>query len=281
MSKINILNLVLSIIVISLAVFIYFSEEESFKLDRLTKVDTSHIKTIEINHNRNKTTIIKQDSGWSITQPVLIAANSFRLNSILKLLNAPVHNKYPLSEINKSSFGLANPTTAILFDDIAIHFGIINPATGLRYIQLNDSIYTIEDVYYPLISSHFGTLVSLNLLPGNSTIEKLVLLNQTISKDDNDLWYSTIETDGDTIIKTIDNWQHMQAFGIHEYLQRKNLGEISITLKGEKTPVIFLLSETDPWLILARPELGIEYHLNVEAYDDMIEPQATASGRNE
>jgi hypothetical protein len=281
MSKINILNLVLSIIVISLALSIYFSEEESFELDRLTNIDTSHVTKIEINHNKNKTTIIKQDNDWSITQPVFIAANSFRLNSVLKLLNAPIHKKYPLSEINTSSFGLANPTTTIQFDDMIIRFGITNPATNLRYIQLNDSVYTIEDVYYPLISSHFSTLVSLNLLPGNSTIEKLVLLDQTISKDDNGLWKSTVEIDGDSIIKIIGNWQHMQAFGIHEFLPRKELGGLLIYLKGKQEPVTFLLSETDPWLILARPELGIEYHLNVEAYDDIIEPRPTTPDRNE
>ena len=279
MSKLNLLNLVLFIVVISLAFFIYFSEEQSFDLDRVTDIDVNSITEIKIKHNKNITVIIKQKNGkWQITQPVAIAANDFRISSILKLINAPVHNKYALSEINTSKLGLDGPTTSIQFNDgstiYGISFGTTNPATNLRYIRLDDSVYTIEDVYYPLISSHFGTLVSLNLLPdNNSTIEKLVLSSQTISKNDNGLWQSNIDIDADDIIKTIDHWQHAQAFGIHEYLKRDDLGEIFIYIKGQQEPVTYSVTDTDPWLILARPELGIEYHLDIEAYNNLVVPQ--------
>ena len=162
---------------------------------------------------------------------------------------------------------------ACFFSYKVISFGITNPATSLRYIRLNDSVYTIEDVYFPLISSHFGTLVSLNLLPDNITIEKLVLSNQTISKDDKGLWQSTIDITADNIITTIDNWKNTQAFGVHEYLDRENLGTVDIYITGEQQPVSYIITDIDPWLILARPELGLEYHLNIEAYDKLIAPQ--------
>jgi len=278
MSKINLLNLVLFIAVITLAFFIYFSEEESFELERLSDADINSISKIIIKHNTNTTTIVKQQSDkWQITQPISIAANNFRLSSILKLINAPVHNKYALSEIDASSLGLDKPATTIQFDDgsttYGISFGITNPATNLRYIRMNDSIYTIEDVYYPFLSSNFSTLVSLNLLPDNSTIEKLVLSNQTISKNDKGLWQSNIDISADNINITIDYWKDTQAFGIHQYLKRDNLGEVFIYLSGQQEPVTFVITDTDPWLILARPELGLEYHLDVETYNNLIAPQ--------
>ncbi|MFV2004389.1 MAG: DUF4340 domain-containing protein [Gammaproteobacteria bacterium] len=278
MSKINLLNLVLFIAVITLAFFIYFSEEESFELERLSDADINSISKIIIKHNTNTTTIVKQQSDkWQITQPISIAANNFRLSSILKLINAPVHNKYALSEIDASSLGLDKPATTIQFDDesttYGISFGITNPATNLRYIRMNDSIYTIEDVYYPFLSSNFSTLVSLHLLPDNSTIEKLVLSNQTISKNDKGLWQSNIDISADNINITIDYWKDTQAFGIHQYLKRDNLGEVFIYLSGQQEPVTFVITDTDPWLILARPELGLEYHLDVEAYNNLIAPQ--------
>lgn len=279
MSKQNLLNLVLLISVIALATFIYTRDEESTRLERLTAIDSDSISHITIRHNAQITQLDKQPDGeWQITQPITIAANRFRINSLLKLLNAPVHGKYTLAQIEPASIGLKDEATSIQFgNNTASHtisFGIVNPATDLRYIQLDNTIYTIEDVYYPLLSSHFGTLVSLNLLPANSKIEKLVLPGQTLSKDDKGLWQSSIDTSADDIVKLIDGWQQAQAFGIHEYLERGDEGKVDIYLQGQgqgqAQALTFAITDTDPWLILARPELGLEYHLDIEAYKKLF-----------
>lgn len=275
MNKNNLLNLVLFLVVIALASIIYFIEEESTELEKISNSNITGISTIKIQHNQNTTTIIKSPSThWKITEPVAVDANDFRINSILKLLNAPVHNQYSLDEINTSDTGLAKPLTSIQFNNHTIEFGIINPATNLRYIKFNNTVYTIEDVYYPLLSSHFGTLVSLNLLPADSKIEKLVLANQTIAKDGSGLWQSNSKMSADNINRTLDHWRNDQAFGVHQYMQRKeDLGEVFVYIEGQQQPLTYVITDTDPWLILARPEIGLEYHLDIEAYNNLITPQ--------
>lgn len=275
MSKKNILNLVLFVVFISLASVIYFSEEPVTQLEQLTRSKQSDITLIKIQHNNNNTNIEKQQSGqWHITQPTAVPANDFRINSILKLLNAPVHNQYSLAEINTSDTGLAKPLTSIQFNNHTIEFGITNPATNLRYIKYNNTVYTIEDVYYPLLSSHFGTLVSLNLLPADSKIEKLILASQTIAKGEDGLWQSNSKISADNINKTLDHWRNDQAFGVHKYMQREEeLGEVFVYLEGQQQPLTYVITDTDPWLIIARPEIGLEYHLDIEAYNKLIAPQ--------
>ncbi len=273
MSRQLILNLFLFIIVISLASIIYFSEEQSTLLDRLSDINSDNITTIKIQHNKNTISINKTAGhNWKITQPVDVAANNFRINSILELLNTPVHNKYASAEINSKKTGLDKPKTTIQFNKQVIAFGIINPATNLRYIKLNSSIYTIEDVYYPLISSHFGALVSLNLLPPGSKPTKLILQNQTIFKDEKGRWQSNIDISADNVARTLEHWSDDQAFGVHQYLQRKELGEVFIYLSNSPQPIRYQVTDTDPWLIIARPEIGLEYHLDIEAYDKLISP---------
>jgi len=280
MLKNNILNLVLFIFVISLASIIYFSEEKNTELDKLSATDITDITSITIQHNQNTTTLSRQkgnskqkDRHWQITQPVLIAANDSRINSVLKLINAPVHNKYSVKNIDLKKIGLDNPDTTIKFNDKTIAFGITNPATNLRYVKLEDFVYTIEDVYYPLLSSSFGTLVSLKLLPENSEITKLILTKQTISRDDKGFWQSNINISADDINKTIDHWKNDQAFGVHEYMQRDSLGEVFIYIKNQQQPISYIITDTDPWLILARPELNLEYHLDIEFYNKLIIPK--------
>lgn len=273
MLKKNILNLALLIFVIALASIIYFSEEKSTELNKLSSTNIADINDITIQHNQNTTRLIKQSDGhWQITQPVSIAANDFRIRSILKLVNAPVHKQYSTDEINLKKIGLNNPDTTIKFDGEEIAFGITNPATNLRYVKKSGHVYTIKDVYYPLLSSSFGTLVSLKLLPASSEITKLILINQTISKDEDNRWHSNIDISVDNINKTIENWQSAQAFGVHTYMQRKSLGEVFVYLKDQE-PISFIITDTDPWLIIARPEHGLEYHLDIKAYDQLITPQ--------
>jgi len=274
MQKKTILNLFLLIIFFGLANIIYFSETKDNKLQLLSNLDITSLEKITIKHNTYTTAINKQtDNHWVINKPVIVDANEFRINSILKLINAPVHSQYPLDAIDASAIGLETPSTSITFNNHTIFFGKINPATGLRYVQFNDMIYTLEDVYYPLISSHFGTLVSLNLLPFNSKVQKLILINQTIAKNDNGLWQSNITIDADNIAKAIDSWQTRQAFGVHEYIERKVLGDVFIYTKELLEPISYQITDVEPWLIIARPELGLEYHLDIEAFDQLISPR--------
>jgi hypothetical protein len=273
MSKKNILNLFLFIFVCSLASIIYFMKEEDYSLDRLSAIELTTIDTFSISHNNHLTRFNKiDDNHWQIIEPINIAANDFRIHSLLKIINAPVHSRYAIDEINLKEIGLDSSSTAIMFDDYTIRFGIINPTTKLRFLLFGDHVYTIEDVFYPLISSHFSTLVSLKLMSPDSSIEKLILPNQTIKKDENNLWQSNIDISADQVATILDNWKNTQAFGVHQYLERENLGDIFLYTDKRSQIINFLITDVEPWLIIARPDIGLEYHLEAEAYKQLIKP---------
>ncbi len=277
MNKKLLLNLFLFMTVLLLAAVIFYSEEDNNTLPRISdlnkNIDINAINSITIQHNNNNTVINRNSDGhWQITQPINIAANDFRINSILKLLNAPVHKHYPFELIGSKKFGYTG--TSIKFNDQTISFGITNPATKFRYVRLNDTVYTIEDVYSPLVTSHFSTLVSLNLLPADSRIKKLELINFTIDKDKKGRWQSSIDSSADQVSEILDAWLHTQAFGLHANMQgneidRNETGEITIYLE-DNTTIKYVVTDTDPWLILARPEIGLEYHLDAEVYDRLL-----------
>lgn len=273
----NVLNLILLAVVVVLITLINLSQEKTTQLDRLTAITADSISNIIINRENMSTTLSQQRSGenasqWAITQPVSVAANNFRINSLLKIISAPIHNQYSIDEIDLNKIGLYEPTTNIQLNQTTIHFGIINPTTNLRYIRMDDTVYTIEDVYYPLINSHFSTLVAFNLLPNGSRIEKLILPNQTIQKDRNGRWESSFNTSADNVSETLELWEKSQAFGVHKYMPRENLGEITIYLKQQSKPIHFVVTDTTPWLIIARPNIGLEYHLEIESYAQLIKP---------
>ena len=57
-------------------------------------------------------------------------------------------------------------------------------------------------------------------------------------------------------------------------MERDNLGEVSIVYRsgGLEQRADFIVTDTDPWLILARPQLGIEYHFDISLYDELFSP---------
>ena len=291
MLKKNLLNLFLLIVVAALAYLVIHTEPENNLLERLTNINPNSINSITIQHRSHHSHLQKNNKGntpyWQFTQPEKINANSFRISSLLKLLNAPIHAKFNKKDVDLDKIGLgkinsgkiapgntdsSEATTQIKFDSHLIQFGSINPLNGLRFILYNNHVYLIEDVYSPLIRSSFTTLVALELLPKDSELQKLVLLKQTLEKDDAGQWKSSTPLTADTIIKTVQTWQHHQAFAVHDYLKRPALGEVSIFLENTKTPIIYKITDTDPWLILARPELNIEYHLDLDVYNALLSP---------
>lgn len=278
MLKKNLLNLFLFVFVIALSYLVIDSEPENNLLDRLSTINPDTINTIDIQHNAHHSQLNKQTGNskqaWIFTSPINIDANPFRISSLLKILNAPIHAKYKTSELNLEKIGLSKPATQIKFDSQLIQFGAINPLNDLRFILYNDYVYLIEDVYSPLIRSSFTTLVALELLPEDSHLRKLALLTQTIEKDSSGNWKSQTPLPADTIVETVNKWKHHQAFAVHEYLARPALGEVSIFLENKNEPITFKVTDTDPWLILARPELNIEYHLDLDVYNSLLNPLA-------
>ena len=56
---------------------------------------------------------------------------------------------------------------------------------------------------------------------------------------------------------------------------RESLGTVQVHIEGRQAPITFEITDNDPWLVFARPELGLEYHFNLDAYDSLLRPGAS------
>ena len=271
------LNIVLLLFVAGLGGYVYFSsqqEQAAAPQARLVPLSAEQVTRINIEHNQRRIELQKSGERWRMLQPISIDANAFRIETLLKMLDMGSHARYPAGTLDLAKYGLADSSTSISFNDETIAFGIVNPVNEQRYVLAGGSIHLIEDHFYPLLSSQTGTLVARELIGGDADIEKLVLPEHTLYRDENGRWHSDPAISPDAINETLYHWQHSQAFGVHNYMPRDPLEEIRVYLAGNPEPVIFRVTDTDPWLIIARPELDIEYHFNLEFYDRLLRPGA-------
>lgn len=265
-------NLLLLLLATGLGLFLFYEEMPQDEINKLTRLSATDINRIHIHHHQREIVLTKSDRQWRLTQPIEIAANQFRLKTLLSMLKTYSYAQYPTDELDMNKFGLANPESSITFNDSKIEFGILNPVSEYRYVKTGRQLHLIDDYFYPLISSQIGTLIATELLPGDATINKLVLPDDTLSRDEEGRWQSRHALSNDAIAETIHQWTHKRAFAVHDYMPRESLGEIEVWLESSKTPLRFSITDDAPWLIIARPELRLEYHFNLEDYAALLKP---------
>lgn len=270
-----IINVLLLLLIAVVGFFAFKTDNKTNQAPRvLTDIKAASINKISIRHNDRTIDIEKKALHWQLTAPINIAANDFRIGTIMKMLETVSHAKYDAGALDLKRFGLENTTTSISFNEHRIDFGIVNPIKNYRYVKLNNEVHLIDDHYYPLISSQLGTLAARNLLPADSKITRLTLPEQTLSRDAEGKWLSTGDVSADRIIETINHWKTTEAFGVHDYNERVPLDAIKVRTAASDKPIVFFITDVDPWLIIARPDIGLEYHFNLEFYDLLLRPGA-------
>jgi hypothetical protein len=271
----TLLNIALFLLVVVLAIYMYVTDQQHQEIrenEQLTQLSADEITQIEIRHNQRHISLQKQNGIWRMLQPVRINANGFRIDTILKMLDTVSHAAYPAAGLELEKYGISGTSTSVSFNGTTIDFGILNPINNFRYVRVADTVHLIDDHFYPLLSSQTGTLVARELIPEEAEIEKIVLPEVTLYRDENDAWHSNDAVEPDAINEILYQWKHAQAFGVHNYMQREPIAEIRLQLADNPDPVQLYITDTDPWLIIARPDLDLEYHFNPEFYDRLLKP---------
>lgn len=264
MSSRLLLNLLLLILVLGLITITQLVPNPPSDTTSVVALNRDAVNLITIKRPQNDIILEKQGSDWFMRAPHPTRAHVFRINRLLDLTEVVDDHSYDINSLQLANYGLDSPRAEILFNGQLIQFGNSNPVNHKRYIRSQDRLFLINDSLYPLISSQPTSFVDLSLLAKTDRIQKLVLPELTLSKAPQQHWKTenTRHTfSADQIQTLIQHWQSAQAFGVHAFMPRKHLGDISIHLESGK--VIHLqISDDTPWLILANTDLGIEYHFD-------------------
>lgn len=281
MSSRTLTNIILLVVLLALAGFYVFKNNQPADTNRLTQLSLDEINTIRIPREDNFEIILQKkisttnEATWFMIKPYSIKAHQFRVNTLLSLTQTPVTESYDSKPLNLSHYALDKPRARIVFNSTEILFGATNPLNNKRYFLSNHKLTLLDDQIYPLVSSQAATFVDLNLLH-EKDISSISLPDLKIFKTEDGHWNSSSTNSSknnltaDKIQSLLDNWRHAQAFAVHRYMPRKQLGKIEITTADSM--ITFELSDNDPWLIIARADLGIEYHMDSSLAKSLLTP---------
>lgn len=246
-------NLFLALVLFVLVVFYLYKSNQTTEQLILSSLNLDEITLITIPKDKRADLVFKKNAAgeWLMTSPYKVHAHQFRINTLLKLSQVNVDKKYNIDDLNLADYALDKPRARIIFNQTEIAFGKTNPLNNRRYLMAENNLLLINDMSFPLVSAQAASFVDLQLLPKNASVTSIEINNEQYEQAN--------------IIKA---WQAAKAFSVHRYLARKNLGLIKINMKNQH--ITFEITDDEPWLILARVELGIEYHLDKSLKDALL-----------
>ncbi len=268
MKKTLLLNLGLLALIGVLVLLVLFEPgiEAPVEPPTLLQLDKEAITRIAIQRDAQQDVLLTRDQRdeWWMEQPIRHRADTFRIDSLLRITALKSLSSFSAAEEKLAAFQLDKPAvTLTLNNDITIAFGGSTPLDQRRYLLLNGKVHLISDtLYYHLIGS-FPTFLRKQLLADGARIEALQLPELHLRWQEG-RWQLEPQPENfsaDQVTRLIDNWKLASALEIKPY--DENPGK-TITLRLAKTdePYTLLLTSRHPDLVLARPELGIQYHLD-------------------
>lgn len=274
----NWLNLVLlgSVLLLLLVVVYQPGLEEPPPLEPLTTLEPTQIAQIRIERGTGDTIqLAKAASGWVLQAPLLLPANSSRVESVLQVAAAPVHARMQAATLSLAEFTLDQPRVRLWLDNIEITFGGTEPLSGRRYVRIGDTVSLITDTSYFALVGEFTAFADTALLPAGAKILQIDLPTLRLVRMREGDWMQapnraqqppTADVSMDMLNALHDAWHSARALQVRPFAPAEHASMVEedavfISVAGREMPLRFDILSRAPQLVLARTDIGVQYHL--------------------
>lgn len=281
MGRRALLNVGLIVLVCVLALVVWFEPglERGDAPVRLTELAVGDVDRISIRANGDDIEMVRTEGEWRMTAPIDVAANGFRIEPLLRVVEATSHSRFrpPAGELSR--YGLGTPHALLRANDIEIAFGDSEPIDHRRYVNVGGVVHLIDDHYLHRLQAGFPSFASNRLLPDGARPVAFAFPQFTIAQDAAGLWKMSPERElsMDALNGFVDAWTDARALFIDRYAGDESLGEITVTLRDAARPLTFLILETEADLALAA-DTGLVYHLGSEQGARLLDPAGAVDG---
>lgn len=228
----------------------------------VSSIDIASINNIVITR-QNKPELIfsKRQNNWFMDEPLKIRVNIARINAMLKLAKSESHGEFNAKEINLVALELHQPAISMSLNDHQFQFGTTDGIDQRRYVLYQDKVFMVNDFLFAQLDSKPGFFADTLLLPPGTKLKKINFPNNEFSLID-DTWQmqTLMDIKPDQITRLVYSWENATAISVSSYQTPQIDFPIVLTTKDDKT-IRYEIISTDPYLILGRKDLEIQYHM--------------------
>lgn len=274
--KRNLLNGALGVAALGLAAAVIVSQKKEEKGPPLTPLAAESITHIRIDRPGSPLIELSKLNGqWALTAPVKTEADPFEVNGILAVASLEAQTTLDPAQVALKELKLDPPQYSVILNDQKLEFGGEEPIKYRRYIRTNGKIALVSDPPSAALDADYSDLVVKNLLPVNAEIQSIELPDFTIRKsDDGKAWTLSHDNEAatsDAKQKLVDAWKNARALWNAAGPKDAKGDRVKVTTKSGTFE--FIITQREPQLILARPDLGISYTLSAELMKEMLKLQ--------
>jgi len=261
------LNLALLILIAILVSFVYFKPgvNKPKPPDVLTNLQATDINSIKIKPaNMPAVELVRASSGWQMVAPRQLQADQFLVKTLLDNIHGDVSSGFPANQADLGQYALSPPHLRLWLNGTEFDFGGTEPIHNNRYVKTGDEIRLTGNLLYYRINHPPLWWASKKLLPEDARIIGLQLPDATLTLKAGkwQLMPTNLAVSSDAIQTLVDNWKNAQAISTDNIGNGKPQGEVAIELAGSSQPLRFAILKDPNFLILARPDLGLQYELD-------------------
>lgn len=275
MHKRTLLNLVmLAIVMVLVAIAVYEPGKKTDTPVPLTDLAREQITQIEILRENPADTIRLEKTGqqWQMLAPYTLPANDFRIDNLLKLAAAESLAQHDLGGLDKKQFGLDKPRISIRFNNsLTIHFGGTDPLQNRRYLQVDNRLHMITDLFYYQVAADTTSFINHQLLPEDFRITGIKLPGLKLALNDAK-WQLTPagkSESADSITGLVNEWKLSQAYQLK--IHKGDLPAVDIIIQQDDTRSIqFSMIKSENDFILLRHDNRLQYILSKDRRDVLL-----------
>lgn len=272
MSHRLLINLFLFLAVVVIGILLFVPDNPDIEEDViLTDLDPVAVTRITILRAGNEDiTFAKQGDRWIMQSPYELPANPVRINTMLGLLQAHSYTQLNQYGLELHRFALDQPAVSVRFNDTQVDFGATSPVGRQRYVRVAETVHLINDSLYEQLQTPATFFLSHKLLPENASVSAIEFPDIELRWQE-ERWQLLPEQDisADVMARVVNAWQQAQAVSIREYEEAEAHGTITVELR-EGDPLQFVIVNPAPQLVLARTDLGLQYHLSSHDAEQLV-----------
>ena len=249
----------------------YWTDSQNAPRNPISELKLSEINSVDFEYDGDRFVLSKSSDQWQLEKPVRWPANNIAVERIIAIVASETESSISIDGIDLSALGLQEPKLTLRLNHMPILFGATNNIGKRRYILIGSTIFLLADVHLPFMIQGVPGLINKHLLPRSISLQALDLAGVELIKSEA-AWNSSNNTkiSTDQAIRLVSNWQTFEAGKIRQFDQSAPVREKIVATLNDGSSIEFLLLTLEPELVIARPDLDLQYHFSEIYFNDLF-----------
>ena len=237
--------------------------------NQLTSISPAEVSRIRIETADATIELGREKNRWMVIQPIDWFAHNIAAERIASLASAEYQSRLPSDQIDLATLGLTLPKAVVTLNSQVVSFGATNQIGNRRYLATNSEVFLVSDLHFPLINTGLAGLVDKRLLPPGLEVTRLELPELDLALGLDGWAADRADANREQLAQLVNRWQRSEASSISPYQSSVTplFGVGALTNQG---PVDFYVLSIEPEIVIARPDLGLQYHFPDHLYYDLL-----------